>query len=457
MVFKPVGVDENGKFPTRVEEALSATIGDQVATAAQPRSFSGDSHSYDATTAVATAMDLCAIGAGPSGAYFAQGNNLRRVRPDGLFHNIGMPTGVTGAAKFIYEWNGSIYGAFIASADSLWKVWKAPAPSLSTDLAVTWTGPVLTASAGANLAGPMFGSTSTALLLAEQGDPTVAAVPEAHIFRTTDGTTWTTALTVNSPMRHFHAVAGDPYNPGTMYATGGDNQNNCLWKSTDHGATWAAIVTSKDWQAVQISFDEDWVYFAPDAVSIAALYVMDRATNTIRVGAIGSPRGLRVARPGHYGTMANTTSASTNMYLVNPGENLRDIFRPADVGSRIYGAGIPDGTTIAARVNGRQITLSAAATATATNIDFYIERNEVPLSVAFQGVVDPATGIYYGVTNNETQTPGLPYLRPVLFCVPYVGGPVVPLNDLWPVFSPSLFIANGYLWYGAHKRKLIGA
>jgi len=33
MVFKPVGVDEDGKFPTRVEEALSATIETQVAPA----------------------------------------------------------------------------------------------------------------------------------------------------------------------------------------------------------------------------------------------------------------------------------------------------------------------------------------------------------------------------------------------------------------------------------------
>jgi len=30
MVFKPVGVDENGKFPTRVEETLSATIDTQI-------------------------------------------------------------------------------------------------------------------------------------------------------------------------------------------------------------------------------------------------------------------------------------------------------------------------------------------------------------------------------------------------------------------------------------------
>lgn len=47
---------------------------------------------------------------------------------------------------------------------------------------------------------------------------------------------------------------------------------------------------------------------------------------------------------------------------------------PADVGAIIAGAGIPGGTTIASVTNGTTVVISAAATATATNVPLTITR-----------------------------------------------------------------------------------
>jgi hypothetical protein len=203
-------------------------------------------------------------------------------------------------------------------------------------------------------------------------------------------------------------------------------------------------------QSVQISFTADKIYLAPDALGQAPLYIMDRATKAIKVGSYGSYRQLRIIDEGVY-ACGNTTSASTTFNTSDP------VFSSADIGRKITGPGIPNGTTITAYTGTKQVTLSAAATATASNIKFIIDRAERPNGVAFVGAVDPATGIYYGVANNEVggwnANSGV-YARPLMFMVPYPGGPVIGLGELSQYSSPAVFISQGYVWYGGHYRAL---
>src|SRR4029453_15757731 len=77
--------------------------------------------------------------------------------------------------------------------------------------------------------------------------------------------------------RHVHAVAPDPYVPGQVWATLGDGTAESVIRSNDFGAsgTWQVVVQSSYWQAVQISFSPQWVFFAGDAGK-GTVYVLAR-------------------------------------------------------------------------------------------------------------------------------------------------------------------------------------
>jgi hypothetical protein len=395
-------------------------------------------------------VGLYVVGTTSTGVFLIQ-NTILRWSPDRgtSLYNAGFPASTTNC-QIIYEWNGYVYGVFTDSGDSLNKIYRAVSPTTSVPT-LSWSAALQTLTTGANASAPSITATANALMVSEQGDPLIAAVKTAHIWRTTDGTTFTAAKTLGPTYRHFHCVAADPFNPGQVWATSGDNVDNCFHLSTDHGATWTDITTSMTFQSVQISFTRDNIFFAPDALGQAPMYVMDRATKTLKIGAFGSYRQLRVMDEGVY-TFGNTTNASTTFNTGDP------VFSSADVGRKITGPGIPNGTTIAAYTSTTQVTLSVAATATASNIKFIIDRAERPFAVAFVGAVDPATGIYYGVTNNEVggwNANSGTYARPIMFMVPYPGGPVVALGDLGPRISPAVFISQGYVWFGTHYRPLI--
>jgi hypothetical protein len=373
-------------------------------------------------------------------------NTLRRSPDKGVsLYNVTLPANVTNAfisCLQIYEWNGYVYAIMQDSTDSAYKVYRA---AITTGLtALTWSAPLLTLTTGATTIGYAISGTSTALLVGEYGDPLVASVKTPNIWRTTDGTTFSVVKTFGPTYRHVHCVKADPYNDGTVWASVGDNVDNCYSVSTDHGATWTDLPVAQAWQATEITFGPDWVYASPDSVSQASLFVFDRTTRTPAVGASTNHRALSVRDMGTYTTGSSTLGSAAFTDATGP-------FVPADKGRKIYGPGIPDGTTVLTYNSAASITMSATATATAATTAYTIERFERPAATCYVGAVDPSTGIYYGAANTDAVNNSTSFGRRILFCVPYVGGPCIHLADL-NVGGPSLLVGQGSVWFGTMYR-----
>jgi hypothetical protein len=174
----------------------------------------------------------------------------------------GWPTGVDQSnavriirfGAYLYLYGGSGTGA----------VYRAlPTPG---DTALSWSAAVFTPSAGVTPFPMSLGADDTYLYFCEYGDPTAGP----RIWRTSDGTTWTVCRAADSTLRHAHHINPDPYNSGHVYCTVGDGATVALLKSTDHGTTWAALISGGGWNTGQISFDSDWIYLAGDATGLTA-------------------------------------------------------------------------------------------------------------------------------------------------------------------------------------------
>jgi hypothetical protein len=397
---------------------------------------------------IRTAVGVCT----DDGSVFLaeSGNGIRRTLDYGThLYAVGVPSQVTTTANLsqVYEWNGYLYAIFPDSTDSNKNKLFRVAQTGYGSVYGAWSAPLLTLTSGAFGVGYSINGSSQALFVIEQGDP----VGGPTLWRSTDGVNFNAALTIPS-IRHMHCVANDPYNDGTVWLSLGDTIANPYAVSTDHGITWTRLNIDQTWQGTQISFTPDWIYVAPDpAVDTTSMYLIDRKTQTIRVGTYGHHQDLRLRNPGVY-TRGVTTNASATF------NDSDGPFTVNDVGRHITGAGIPNGTTITGYVSKTQVTLSANATASAT-ITYQIDRQERPLVTAFQGAVDPATGIYYGVANNDSGSVGVGAGRPVMFMVPYPGGPVVGLGDLSTASGSGVYIntTTGFVWYADNYRPLIQA
>lgn len=102
---------------------------------------------------------------------------------------------------------------------------------------------------------------------------------------TNGGTTWTD-ITANVPIsvaiRHFHAVQSDPFT-GHWWLASGDNDNQCnIWKSTDVGATWTLMGGgSQEFRTLSFVFESDYVYYGMDcplASTPSKLFRADKTT-----------------------------------------------------------------------------------------------------------------------------------------------------------------------------------
>jgi hypothetical protein len=392
---------------------------------------------------------LRVVGYGAGGVIYMAatvGSTLRRSSDNGTNQpSVGVPSGVASAASCqqLYEWSGYVYGIFQDAGDSGYKLYRAAITTGST--ALTWSTALFTLTTGGLGFGYTISGTTQALVVGEYGDPLVTATPAASLWRTTNGTTWSKVKTYGAAYRHVHCVAADPYNDGTIWVSTGDSVANCYSISTDHGATWSDLTVAASWQGTQISFSPDWVFVAPDAVTNASLIIFDRTTRTPRVGAATSHRSLKIRNEGCYAN-GSTTSSSTTFTTGNP--DFASVFSGDDIGRKIIGSNIPNGTTVSSVNNSASVVLSAAATATATPTTWAIARNERPLTGCYIGAVDPATGIYYGVANADGSS-GAPASRgrPILFAVPYPGAPCVHLADL-QIAGSSVLFSNGQAWCG---------
>lgn len=188
----------------------------------------------------------------------------------------GWPTGVTYASvSRLVRFGAYIYLLALDTSDSVRKIWRALPTTGNT--ALTWSAPLL-AYQDIN-ATSLFTSmdADASYIYACEYTQQVSWTP--RVYRSADGVTWETVIneSVAGVVRHFHCIAADPYNPGHVYLTCGDGIAKTLQRSTDYGATWTVIETSSVWQAVQISFSQDYVYFAGDSQNGVA-YKLDRTT-----------------------------------------------------------------------------------------------------------------------------------------------------------------------------------
>lgn len=249
-----------------------------------------------------------------------------------------LPANVTAANIIkILRFKGDLYLLAGATDTGLPGVYRATPQAGNT--AFSWSGPLFTLPADASALSTCFSADDTHMLLAEYGDP--AGGPRMH--RTADGTTWGIVFGPDATLRHMHAVTPDPENPGHWWAAAGDGTAKSVMRSTSNGAagSWQVVVASSVWQAVQISFDEDWVWLAGDSQRATAV-VVDRDTGAAYSASTNHHKHIAVPggaagdlyfanayfgavdpATGIYYCVANDTSApGTNMgmfYLAAPG------------------------------------------------------------------------------------------------------------------------------------------
>lgn len=196
---------------------------------------------------------------------------------------LGVPSGVawdevTAMRGCVVRHGSNLFGVFRLANSPQWSVWRG-----TGGVPLTWakvhdlTQGGTYGDGNATGFGQCLASDGTYLFCAEYGDPKTAGVPSPKVWRTTDGDTWTEVWT-DSDVRHVHAVACDPDNPGHVYITTGDGDTTGrLVRSTDSGATWETLFQGAHWQSVQISFSDNLIWLAPDADGVSVIAV-DRLT-----------------------------------------------------------------------------------------------------------------------------------------------------------------------------------
>ena len=329
------------------------------------------------------------------------------------------------------------------------KIWQSDPPGTDT----AWTAVHTTAATG-NI-GTAFNASAWGandyIYCVEYGDP----VGGPSIHRSADGTTWTTVLGPITGLRHFHAIAADPYNPGHVYATAGDGQFKQLYRSTSYGATgtWTLLITANDWQAVQISFSTEWVWFAGDT-GRNSVYVIDRANPTVPLVAASNYHALMPVPGGLPGRGIFTDGALTGGSPTLTSATAA--FTSSDVGKLIRFANVfaniaqQDGVWIVGYNSATSVTLNKNAGGAQTGRQFFVDGDSFYRN-AFFGAVDPTTGVYYCISNDNT----VGGTRSGLFALTQVGGRLELLESFPSQTAGEIFFWNGSLWSHQSRHSLM--
>ncbi|MDE8585919.1 hypothetical protein [Arthrobacter sp. NQ4] len=365
--------------------------------------------------------------------------------------NRGAPSDVSqesmGNAKLIW-FKGTYYLSALSSGRaSLWRV-KDPNPTGGE--AWSWSGVLKQGVDGATVMGPAFNTDGQYIYWGEYGSP--AGGP--NLYRSADGLTWETCLTAPNPTNHCHGINADPYEPGHVYATFGDASQLKHMKSTNYGApgSWSELpnTNSVTWQAVQISFTRDHVYYGSDA-NLAGWTAFRWSKAKSRMESLTHEWHYMRAVPGGRSgrTVADLTFKDGSTSMTSATAN----FTAADVGSVIRGehTAIVDNTIIKSVISPSTVTVSAAALADSGTTRAVIA-GDMFYGAAFYGAVDPDTEIYYCIANDGSSvgnTPGLFAITP--------DGGLHLLKVLPAKQEGDLHIANGYGWYGQFKWPLLSA
>lgn len=199
--------------------------------------------------------------------------------------DLGLPVNVsaTGVEKIIGGDSGEVYMLAYDSVAERFKIYVA-----TFGETLSWTEQ-LTLTAGAVGTPTAFERDASYFYVGEYGDPTGG--PKLYRYSGTWTQIWTRA-----DCRHIHDISHDCYNPGHLWMTIGDGVADCVYKSTDYGATWSVIVADAAMQAMQVSFDANYVYFATDNAYSGggSFYVYERSTGKVIYGSPNSHRMFAV-------------------------------------------------------------------------------------------------------------------------------------------------------------------
>lgn len=361
---------------------------------------------------------------------------------------------------------GKLY--LFGATGGLVTVWNTT-PTYGSGTTYTWT-PVFQASTGANNTlggGARVSSDGNWLYYGEYGDPTNGPT----LWRTNDGTTWTAiwgrgaiaTLGFSWPNasikpRHIHCINFDPYSDiggtgiGDLWMTCGDGGvRPLIARSTDGGFTFVEMVDAVDnsaaFQAVEISFSPNYVWFASDQEYISVA-VYDRVSGTIRNAAAntlsqvpvlggGNRSGGNLFTDGAFTSGSKTVTSSSAAFTAN------------DKGRYIAGELTARQLThIAAVISATEITMSNNATGTGTNKTFTISE-DVYDPYGYMGIVDPQTEIFYSFS--QPQIGGSFGLRHGLMTLTGVGGQLRPYCFIPPIDLSAttwpMYICGNWLYF----------
>lgn len=435
-------VDSSTPFPT-----LPAVPGPTVTPEYAPKSKRGTAARQRAPlNQWSSGREMCGADGGTFFSFNSTGLYQVTSATSGAWQSKGIPANTSATAKAkVVRFGAKLYLLIRNTVSSRFEVYSMDPVAGGT--AFTYSAPLHTMVSGATIIGTVFTAGSQNLFLAEYGDPTGGP----SIYRSANGTTWTTVLGPLAGVRHCHAVAEDPYNAGHIYASFGDGSGQArIYRSTSHGdaGTWTQIVTDADWQAVQISFTPELVWFASDQQYGSTVFTMDR---TELVPRWQSKRNHQmIAVPGGVGgrtvTDLVTTSASATITSATAA------FTAADVGRFVNGPNVINDTVyITAVTNATTATLSVTATGSGTALTATIGGDRF-YGNAYFGLVDPATGIYYCVAADSSVSGNVSGL----FCL-FPGDDELTLLTSLPsvVANDELMLAGGYLWFHRYNRPVI--
>lgn len=376
----------------------------------------------------------------------------------------GLPSGVTNGFSCVkvvrcFDLWWAIY---LDAGDSLYKVYSCPI--VTGNGALTWTARKTLGSGATNLQGCLNASSDgLTLMVAEytSNGSTPGVVGGVSIYRTTDGTNFTTPLT-HVTGRHWHGVYEDAYAPGTWYAALGDGTETPILRSTDNGVTFAAVSSiPHNWDAVSMSFSPKWIWATGDLTGgtpVGPVYVIDRGTMTPQVASCNTPKTMAVWKPGEFKAGTVTSGSPTLAMSTTEAAWLTT----DDIGRHIVVKDTTDGTTLfvgtVSNVSSFTVTLSGNATASSGSGDatYMVARPERYYPFGLNGCVDPDTEIFYlHVDNAGSEPTGSPW-RFGLFALFEIGGPWVLLDNVIAA-SVCTQIYDGYVMSGNNIRPVITA
>lgn len=384
--------------------------------------------------------------------YYSNSNNLFWSDDYGatISSAKSLPPGVTAGAsvaKILRFGNFLWCVAPDAGDNNRHKVYRSSLPVGTANFA--WSGALFTLTTGSTGFSTAVACDTQNMYVGEYADPS-GQRPKAYKLTLSEangtGTDWTVMWQPTFNTRHIHTIAPDPYRPGHVWIAGGDGSGFSIVRTEDYGVTWITVATDPQYQVVQISFSDKWIFTACDTARCTVL-VWDRTTYTPRSAAMNwhghtpVPGGAsrRVVSDAVTNGTTTLTSASANFTADDKGRMIGGPGSSSLIGTGAYIASVTNSTTVVMNQ------VATAGSGLSLNIDgdrFY--------KSAFYGAVDPATGIYYAVAND----PSGGGTRFGLFALMDVGMQFALLDDRM-VGGLELFIAGGRLHTHRYNRTLL--